>query len=108
MDSATAERIFEDMMRSTQHALIRSVAMAAIRYAQIRAEWYLLSVGERAEADKARSIAHNSFIDALNILSRQALGAGEQAEWRRELGNDRRFIGDYACHVACFLGLKSR
>ena len=108
MDSATAKRVFDGMMNSKLEALVRSVLRAAVRYAQIRAEWYLLSVSERAEADKSRSIAHNSFIDSVNILSRQSASTGELVEWRRELGEDRRWIGDYACHIACFLGLKSR
>ena len=108
MDEVTAKRIFAQMMASKQEELTRQVLKSAIRYAHFRAEWYLMSVEERAEVDRARTLAHNSFIDALNILSRNAAASGEAIDWRRELGEDRRWIGDYGCYVACFLGLQSR
>lgn len=108
MDEATARGIFAQMTASRQEELIRQALKSAVRYAHFRAEWYLMSVEERAEVDGARTLAHNSFIDALNILSRNAAASGEAIEWRRELGEDRRWIGDYGCHVACFLGLQSR
>ncbi len=34
--------------------------------------------------------------------------SNEDANWRMELGNDRKEIGDFACYVQCFLGLTSR
>lgn len=108
MDEATAKRIFAQMMGSKLEELTRQVLKSAILYAHFRAEWYLMSVEEQAEADGARTLAHNRFIDDLNILSRNAAASGEGIEWRRELGGDRRWIGDYGCYLAFFLGQQSR
>ena len=46
--------------------------------------------------DGTRTAAHNALIDALNILSRAMIKAGEDTTWRKQLGNDRQEIGDLA------------
>lgn len=108
MDHEAARDIFSSLQRSAHVDLVRSVLLAATRYAKMRADWHFLSTEERMDFDRSRTFAHNSFIDTVNALSRRASGTGESIEWRRKLGTDRRRIGDFACYVACFLGLQSR
>lgn len=108
MDNQTAKHIFDQLLASKLTDLRSQVLKAAVRYAQFRANWFLMTSEERKKADDPRTAAHNAFIDSLNILSRNAAKAGEDNEWRRALPQDRRGLGDFACHVACFMGLESR
>jgi hypothetical protein len=32
---------------------------------------------------------------------------GEHASWRKELGDDRKVIGDFACYISYVLSLKA-
>ena len=52
--------------------------------------------------------AHEVFIDACNILSRNQGRAGEVNAWRESLGDDRKRIGDLACYLVLDLGLRAR
>jgi hypothetical protein len=58
--------------------------------------------------ESARTAAHNAPIDALNILSRAMIKAGENTIWRKEISDDRQEIGDWACHVHAYLGIQAR
>lgn len=58
--------------------------------------------------DASRAAAHDTFIDACNILSRAMLAAGEPIAWRAEIGTERGDIGDFACLLHCVLGLRAR
>lgn len=58
--------------------------------------------------DAGRTRAHNAFIDACNILSRQMARPGEDVAWRARLRSDRKILGDFACYLHCLLGLKAR
>lgn len=80
----------------------------SIAYAHIRAEWKLADYETRIEMDTPRSIAHNAFIDACNILSRNMHLTGEDATWRKKLGENRKEIGDFACYLHAILGIKAR
>ena len=80
----------------------------AIRYAVTRADWNFLSVEEKMESNDARTRLHNALIDSLNILARNMNKAGEPVEWRRILGDDRKVIGDFACYVSTWLGIRQR
>ena len=66
------------------------------------------SLDQRKEMDQRRTLAHNSFIDACNIKSRNMGQNDEDNSWRAELGDDRKIIGDFACHIHCFLGIECR
>lgn len=80
----------------------------AVRYAHIQTEWSLANQKERAGMERERRIAHDRFIDACNILSRNMAIADLDASWRKRLGQNRKVIGDLACYVHCFLGLSAR
>lgn len=108
MDLDQARRAKVAIDASSFDTLSKGLYTAATRYAQLRAEWKQHSVDERIERDPARTVAHDTFIDACNIMSRNMAKAGESTEWRLQLGNDRKTIGDFACYLACLLGLEAR
>ena len=108
MDHGRASDIWR-MIGETQLAELRlDLVRAAISYSNHRVQWRLASVEQRVEMDRARRAAHNVFIDACNVLSRNMAKAGESIEWRALLGDDRKEIGDFACFVVLFLGLAAR
>lgn len=84
---------------------------ACMEYSQIRAQWSVSTVAQRAEMDNRRTAAHNAVIARTNALSR-ALGVlGKDVSWREELGPEethRKKIGDFACYVVLFRGLSAR
>ena len=88
--------------------LRRDLIITAVRYAEIRAKWALETPDERLLMDGGRTRAHNTLIDACNILSRNQAKAGEDNSWRRRLGDDRKVIGDFACFLHCILGIRAR
>ena len=108
MDIEKARQAFEEL-GATRHVTLRhDLIRTAITYARHRADWYLAETEQRNEMNQARTAAHNAFIDACNILSRQMVKAGEPTGWRAMLGTDRREIGDFACFVALIAGLAVR
>jgi len=80
----------------------------AIRYSQVRARWNFMSVEEKIESNDERTRLHNTLIDSLNILSRNMAKAGEDTTWHRTLGENRKVIGDFACYVVAWLGIRQR
>ena len=80
----------------------------AVRYAHLRAQWLLVDREQREIMHEERRSAHNVFIDACNIMSRNMIKNGEDASWRKELGDDRKVIGDFACYINYVLGIKAR
>ena len=105
MELEIARRIFS-LTDATQLTELRDTMIrAAIAYAEIRAEWAIAPLERRPEMDQRRRIAHNTFIDACNILSRNMAKKGEDITWRRLLGDDRKTIGDFACYLHCMIAL---
>jgi hypothetical protein len=93
--------------------LFREIETAAAAYAAFRAKWYLADPATRAEIDPKRSLAHDRFIDACNALSRKCGADGLSQEWRAtwgdaRLGENRKRIGDFACHIAYRCMLQAR
>jgi len=87
--------------------LRRDALERACAYATLRTQWQLGDPTERFEIDRRRTIAHEAFIATINALSRNMAASGLPIEWRARLP-DRKTIGDFACYVACFLGLEAR
>lgn len=90
------------------YGLIQDLIKKAFRYARIRADWALMDTEQKQTRDLERTAAHNAFIDACNILSRNMAGQGLDIKWREQLGYDRKVIGDFACYIHAVLGLKNR
>ncbi len=108
MNSEKAKILF-DRINLTKHIKLKNELFnVAIRYARIRTDWYFMDDEEKRASDEMRSRTHNSLIDNFNILSREMLKAGEDISWRIHLGDNRKEIGDFACHIHNFLGLDSR
>ncbi|TLM65375.1 MAG: hypothetical protein FDZ69_10200 [Deltaproteobacteria bacterium] len=103
-----ARECYDAIRESTLTALRRDLLRRACDYARIRAEWPLLSREERLARDQRRTLAHNAFIDSVNIMGRNMAKEDEDNSWRESLGDDRKLIGDLACYVHLFLGLEAR
>ena len=80
----------------------------AAEYTRIRCSWDYMSNDEKRDADDGRTITHNSLIASINILSRIAGNEGIDNSWRKELGEERKRIGDFACFVAYITGISNR
>lgn len=103
-----SKTIFEKINTTKLTSLKTELFECAMRYANTRAEWYLMNDEEKRNADELRTATHNALIDACNILSREMIKANEDASWKLGLGKDRKEIGDFAGYVHCFWGLTSR
>jgi hypothetical protein len=108
MDYQEAENIFQIIKSSKLQGLSDLFIKSAIRYAQLRVEWYFANPEERIELDLVRTRAHEALISNCNALSRNMKESGEDDAWRYRLGNDRKRIGDFACFVYAILGISAR
>lgn len=108
MNDTTAIELYEAIKKSSLQNLVDDLLKAAVKYARYRTDWQLSSLEERKAMDAARTRAHNAFIDNCDILSRNMIKIDEDNNWRALLGDDRKFIGDFACHLHCILGIKAR
>ena len=100
--------VYTQMKASSCQALMDDLVKAGVRYARLRVDWLLTPPEEWNELNQERTRAHNTFIDACNILSRAMQKAGEDNTWRARIGEDRKAIGDFACHLHCLLGIMAR
>lgn len=103
-----ASKIHQQICSSQWGELVDELVSCAIRYAELRVAWARASIEERIEIDATRTRAHEAFIDACNILSRNMASAGEDNSWRAAIGNDRKTIGDFACLLHCVIGIQAR
>lgn len=103
-----AQHIYDKLNTTKLNKLKNDLFEAACIYARIRANWYFMNESDKINNDETRTIAHNTFIDCCNILSREMIKAGEDADWRKYLGTDRKEIGDFACYIHCIIGLNER
>jgi hypothetical protein len=108
MTKSEAEIILSKINSSSLIQLSKNLINSAIRYSRIRADYYLLSIEEKAELEDERTIAHNAFISSCDILSRNMAKQGEDNSWRAMIGNNRKEIGDFACWMHLVIGLKAR
>lgn len=108
INETTLLPVFRKIDNASRENLRKHFYKLAVRYANTRAEWNFMTVEEKAVEDAARSRLHNALIDSLNILTRQMEKDGEDTSWRSIMGNDRKIIGDFACYVAAWLGIRQR
>lgn len=102
------QNFYKVIENSSQADLRKSLHKNAVRYAKLRADWFLVDREQRELMHEERRSAHNVFIDACNIMNRNMIKNGEDASWRKELGDDRKVIGDFACYLSFVLGIKAR
>ena len=109
MLSIDAARSSFNLIKETKHdAQAMKLYEYAIRYAHLRAQYFLVTNEEKTEMGLIRTTAHNAFIDQCNILSRFMAKTDENNSWRGMLGADRKLIGDFACYLLLFLSLSAR
>jgi len=107
---ATLSEIRESVGSDPQlEVLLKQMLEAAVRYAHLRALWRLAGAEARRGMDRDRAVAHDAFIDSVNILSSRNVAArGGQIRWRRTIGDERKRIGDFACAWEALLGIEGR
>lgn len=109
-----ANDIFNEMSKEVQmlddvaKELFDEFISAAIAYANVRSNWLLLTKEEKMDSDKSRTLKHDSVILKADVLSRYLVKLGKEAKWRKDLGDSRKRIGDFACYVAFIYGLNAR
>lgn len=100
--------ILREMEQSADPDLFEEMIELAVRYARLRVDDLRSGPIANPELGATRTRAHNALIDSLNILSRQSAQSGQSIWWRERLGDDRKVIGDFACHLHAILGLRAR
>jgi hypothetical protein len=80
----------------------------AVRYARMRVDYFLAEPEKQRWLGADRAACHNALICACDILARRMDEVHEKAGWRKELGDDRKEIGDFACHLHAMLGIAAR
>ena len=80
----------------------------SIKYTTVRCKWEYMDYQERIDADPTRTRFHDTVIDAVNILYRLADKEGMDTSWRKDLTDDRKRIGDFACFVTYITGISNR
>jgi hypothetical protein len=108
MQFETSRTIYAAIRRSRHAELRKQLVDAAVRYARIRTDYRLTDPTTRADMEDGRTRAHNVLIDACNILARAMQRDGEDIGWRTQLTQDRKIIGDFACHLHALLGIEGR
>ena len=81
---------------------------SAMEYNYIRNAWEFMSREEKMDADSGRTMKHDGFIISLNVLSRIAEQENVDNSWRKELGDNRKRIGDFACYISYVTGISNR
>ncbi|NVO03755.1 MAG: hypothetical protein HXX09_13745 [Bacteroidetes bacterium] len=108
MDYEKAKVAFKSINESKLTDLKYQLFKAAIRYANIRAEWIFLDLEQRKDQDPERTAAHNRFIDSCNIIARNMKNTNEDISWAEILKQDRKDIGDFACFITAIIGIQNR
>ena len=108
MDWEKATRIAHAIGRSRLLVFRMTLFRKAVDYAHLRVEWQLSTAEERLAMDPARTKAHDTFIEACDMMARCMEDEKEDFSWREELGKDRKEIGDFACYLHLILGLVAR
>ncbi|MDR3666079.1 MAG: hypothetical protein P4L35_04460 [Ignavibacteriaceae bacterium] len=107
MNYEKAIHLLSEIESSKLYDLKKAFYSAAINYAKIRMDYYEHN-SERTSLEQQRTLSHNVFIDECNILSRTMINNNENALWRKELGSNRKEIGDFACFVALLKSFETR
>ena len=86
-----------DYLKETFESMVRS----AHSYTYYRKNWNRFSIETLGRYNKERTINHDSFIEAINSLSRliEEESISGLVPWRVALGNDRKIIGDFAEYI---------
>ncbi|MBQ7371308.1 MAG: hypothetical protein IJW67_05415 [Blautia sp.] len=116
LSSEEMDRLYEEMAGEIGQdedalELYGQLLETAIRYANFRAKWCLMTREEKLDADGSRTSCHNSVITKINMLSRYLRMQGKSAAWRDVLGDEsvnRKRIGDFACYLVFVSAVNAR
>lgn len=108
MDYESAMEIWREIRASKLSDLRQDLIELAVRYARIRVDYLLADIERQRIIGSERSACHNALISSCDILARNMIHGGEGTTWRQRLGNDRKVIGDFACHLHAILGVAAR
>ena len=110
-----AAQIYKAMVESVERCTVEDkmdfwndLLKEAMEYSNIRNAWEFMSREERMDADAGRTMKHDAFIMAVNVLARLVEKNNVDASWREALGDNRKRIGDFACFVAYITGISNR
>lgn len=109
-----AEEIYEKMLAeidfndSDVKELWDDLIENVLEYAAIRSQWLTFTKEERREKDSVRTGKHNVAIGSFNVLSRYLEKMGKDIQWREQLGDERKRVGDFTCYIAFIWGLNAR
>ena len=86
-----------DYLKEAFESMVRN----AHSYTYYRKNWNRFSIETLGRCNKERTINHDSFIEAINSLSRliEEESISGLVPWRVALGNDRKIIGDFAEYI---------
>lgn len=106
MEEHILQMVLTKQQEETAEELRRDVLKGAFQYVDHRFHWELYSREEKMDKDRSRTIAHNAFMDAVNIYLRYLNRInGTQQEG---LGEDRRKNGDLACRIVYEVAVRNR
>jgi len=113
MDLNKARMIFDELdnlnlKEASLKRLKQDMIEQAVIYSRLRVDYLLTPIAQRQEIDARRIRSHDAFIGCCNSLSRNMKKGGYNADWREKLGEERKEIGDFACFIHCWLGIKAR
>lgn len=108
MELKEVNEIYTQLINSKHQPLVKSMIKSGVRYSRLRVDWLLSDIEGRTAMDEERTLAHNAFISACDILSRNMHLSGENNHWRTQIGSDRKSIGDFACILHAVVGIHAR
>lgn len=108
MDYQNAITLWQQIRSSRLDALRRDFVELAVRYARLRVDYLLAASESQRLLDQDRTACHNALIASCDILARNMAKSNEDASWRVQLGDERKTIGDFACHLHAILGISAR
>jgi len=108
MDYVKSVEIWRQIQASNLHELRQDLVELAVRYARMRVDYLLADVERQRVLGADRTACHNALISSCDILARNMSQRGESTNWRYELGNDRKNIGDFACWLHALLAISAR
>lgn len=108
MNYNQSQKAIQEILKLNNERLLKQYVTKALRYVTLRVNWYLGDQEQRTEMDEERTRAHNVFIDFCNIISREMHKQGLDNSWRKNLGENRKVIGDFACCLIAEIGIKAR
>ena len=88
--------------------LLEELINRAVDYADIRSRWLSMSEQQIVQMSATRSQYHDFFIVSVNNVANYLEKFSRQIAWRKQLGDDRKRIGDFACYIAYIQGVNAR